>query len=178
MFAEKGFNDTGNHNKYVNPYKKTQNERGARKIHMDFSKIKSKKPFKVSLAAEPYILKKFFTNWEVLFYLLLIFLAVFMAFGYALQSLGKDVMKERAIAKSIIPNYVWGIAELYDLYKDLRILFTILHSNLIKWVMILSIILPITISDAVSARNNLIHNFMTHIGFTKTLRDVWRRSNA
>ena len=63
LFGEDGFNVTGNHNKYVNPYKETQNERGAYKIYMDFSIIKSDKPFKVSLAAEPYILKEFFLRW-------------------------------------------------------------------------------------------------------------------
>ena len=63
LFAKKGFNDTGNHNKYVNPYNKRQIERGAKKIHINFSKIKSDKPFKLSLAAEPYILKEFFAKW-------------------------------------------------------------------------------------------------------------------
>ena len=61
-FGEDGFNVTRNHNKYVNPYNKRQIERGAKKIHIKFSKIKSEKPFKLSLAAEPYILKEFFAT--------------------------------------------------------------------------------------------------------------------
>ena len=63
LFGKDGFDVTQNHNKYVNPYNERQNERGAHKIYMDFSKIKSDKPFKVSLAAEPYVLKEFFLKW-------------------------------------------------------------------------------------------------------------------
>lgn len=37
--------------------------------------------------------------------------------------------------------------------------------------MILSIVLPITIADALSAQKTLMHNVITHIGFTETLRD-------
>ena len=37
--------------------------------------------------------------------------------------------------------------------------------------MILSIVLPFTIADALSAHKTLIHNMITHIGFTETLVD-------
>lgn len=109
---------------------------------------------------------------------MLLILAGFVAFGYALTSHGKDVIMERATAKSLIPRWVWACAELYDLYKDLKILFSYAHVYNAKWVMIYSIVLPFTISDAITSSKNLIHNFIVHIGFTKTLMDLQARSYA
>ena len=37
--------------------------------------------------------------------------------------------------------------------------------------LIFSIVLPFTLSDALSAQNTLMHNVITHIGFTETFRD-------
>lgn len=42
-----------------------------------------------------------------------------MAFGYALTSKGMNIMLDRATAKGLIPRQVWGVAEIYDLYKDI-----------------------------------------------------------
>ena len=76
-------------------------------------------------------------------------------------------MKERANKNGPIAKATWA-TETYDMIKDVNLLYQFKHMFWTKWIMILSIVIPFSLTDADKAKNGVMHNLIMYLGITKT----------